>query len=327
MALRVHIPYQAYEKAPDDLRDLLHPGVEVQWGDKLEGLPNFQVLVAGRPSHQQMEASSELHSLIIPFAGIPAETRELLINDFPTLNVYNLHHNSTATAEMAMALLLAVAKNVIPADRALRAHDWRIRYQPNENLILSDRQVLVLGYGSIGHKVGRMCQALGMRVNALRQNAERAMEDKGVCIYPSTELDAVLPTADVVIITVPLTPRTNGMMSAARLARMPMNSVLVNVARGAVVEEQPLFEALKSRAIAGAGIDVWYCYPEDEASRQCTPPATLPFHELDNVVMSPHRAGGSRQNEQQRLQHLAHVLNALARGESTSNQVDIQAGY
>jgi len=93
------------------------------------------------------------------------------------------------------------------------------------------------------------------------------------------------------------------------------------------VEEQPFFEALKTRAIAGAGIDVWYSYPDDEASRQYTPPATFPFHELDNVVMSPHRAGGSQQNEQLRLRHLAQVLNALGQGESTANKVDLHAGY
>ena len=327
MSFLVQIPYQAYEKAPDDLQELLQPGIEVRWGDPLEGVANYQVLVAGRPSYQQLEASSELHSLVIPFAGIPAETRELLINQFPNLDVYNIHHNSAATAEMAMALLFAVAKNVIPADRSLRAHDWRIRYQPNENIILSGRQVLLLGYGNVGRKVASMCQALGMSVNALRQNAKREGEDGGVRIYPGSEIDTLLPTAEVVIITLPLTPQTKGLLNAARLARLPNTSLLINVARGAVVEERPLFEALKTRAIAGAGIDVWYSYPEDEASRQCTPPAAFPFHELDNVVMSPHRAGGSRQNEQLRLRHLAQVLNALGRGESTANKVDLHEGY
>jgi phosphoglycerate dehydrogenase-like enzyme len=117
------------------------------------------------------------------------------------------------------------------------------------------------------------------------------------------------------------------MLNAERIAKLQNHSIVVNVARGPIVNEQALYEALKLKTIAGAGLDVWYRYPEDEVSREHTPPATYPFHELDNVVMSPHRAGGSRQNESFRLQHLAQVINALARGATHPTKVDVEAGY
>jgi phosphoglycerate dehydrogenase-like enzyme len=327
MPLLVQIPHQAYAKAPDDLRARLHHEVNVRWGDPEAESSKYQVLVHGRPSLKQLEASPALHTLVIPFAGIPAETRQMVIDHVPDLKVYNLHHNATATAEMAIALLLAVAKNVIPADRALRSHDWRVRYQPNANILLSGRRALVLGYGAVGSTVANMSRALGMRVDAVRRTADRMEEHKRVKIYPSSELDRLLPEADVVFVTLPLTPSTQGLINADRLACMSRDTLLVNVARGAIVEEKPLFEALRTRTIAGAGLDVWYRYPEDEESRHATAPAEYPFHELDNVVMSPHVAGGSQQNEQLRLVHLASLLNELVRQGSAPNQVDIYAGY
>jgi len=101
----------------------------------------------------------------------------------------------------------------------------------------------------------------------------------------------------------------------------------VNVGRGPVGEEDALFDALESGALAGAGLDVWYEYPRDEASREKTYPSERPFHTLDSVVMSPHRAGGSRQRMLRRLHALAELLNAAALGEPMPNKVAIDLGY
>jgi phosphoglycerate dehydrogenase-like enzyme len=325
--MQVQILYQPYTEAPEDLEALLDPGISVEWGDPLQGGGNFDILVAGRPSLVQLQHSPAMLTLIIPFAGIPAETRELLLDHFPHLAVYNLHHNAIATAEMAMALLFATAKNLIPADRAIREHDWRIRYRPNENIILSDRVVLILGYGAVGKNIARMCRAFDMKVQALRRNESSTNDEIGIDIHTMHALDQLLPDSDIIFVALPLTPGTEGLLNQDRIAKLPEHCILVNVARGAVIEERALYEALRTGSLAGAGIDVWYRYPEDEESRPHTAPATFPFHELDNVVMSPHRGGGSRQNEAMRLQHLAMVINTLARGEIPSTRVDVQEGY
>jgi phosphoglycerate dehydrogenase-like enzyme len=103
--------------------------------------------------------------------------------------------------------------------------------------------------------------------------------------------------------------------------------VLINIARGPIVDEAALYNALRGGSLYGAGLDVWYNYPADEQSRSHTAPSYHPFHELDNVVMSPHRAGGSDETERLRMAHLAELLNAAARGEPMPNRVNLQAGY
>ena len=93
------------------------------------------------------------------------------------------------------------------------------------------------------------------------------------------------------------------------------------------MDEGALYRALKDGIICAAGLDVWYNYPAEEDARTKTPPSSYPFQELDNVVMSPHRAGHSRETDRLRMEHLAELLNTAARGEDIPNKVDLDAGY
>jgi phosphoglycerate dehydrogenase-like enzyme len=264
---------------------------------------------------------------MIPFTGVPESARELLIG-FPGIAVHNCGFPAAPTAEMAMTLLLAAAKFIVPIDRAFRAHDWTPRHQPNPALLLEGRTALLLGYGRIGQRVARVCHALGMRVLAIRRRPEASTPaHPPVEVQPLESLHALLPAADALVIALPLTPDTRGLIGAAELALLPPQAVLVNVGRGPIVDEAALYHALHSRKIAAAGLDVWYNYPADESSRSHTPPSRFPFHELDNVVMSPHRAGGSSLGEEPFVIELAAQLNAAARGEALANRVDVRAGY
>lgn len=128
------------------------------------------------------------------------------------------------------------------------------------------------------------------------------------------------------MICLPLTDETKGLIGADELAQLAPGAVLVNTGRGPIVDERALFDALRAGRLR-AGLDVWYRYPEDEAARAGTPPATLPFHELDNIVMSPHRAGLCAETERLRAVFLAEMLNAGARGEPMPGRVDLDAGY
>jgi phosphoglycerate dehydrogenase-like enzyme len=108
---------------------------------------------------------------------------------------------------------------------------------------------------------------------------------------------------------------------------VPRHCILVNVGRGPVIDEEALYTALAERRIRAAGIDVWYQYPKDDAERGNTYPSRLPFHELDNVVMTPHRAGWLQSFETLRVQALAELLNAAAEGKEMPNSVDKELGY
>lgn len=326
MSLHVHYLRALDEQPLACLHDQLDRRVELTSGKELPTEAAFEILVAGRPEREHLTASPRLRALVIPWAGLPTSTRELM-RDFAQVTVHNLHHNAVPTAEMAFALLLAAAKCIVPMDRSLRAHDWTPRYRPNRTLLLEGKTALILGYGAIGQHVARLCRGLGMRVIATRRK-DPASDDAGAHeVHPPQALHTLLPDVHALVICLPLTPETTGLIGEDELDLLPPNSVLVNIGRGPIVDEAALYHALRERKLHAAGLDVWYNYPEDEASRSQTPPSAFPFQELDNVVMSPHRGGGSSETEMRRMTHLARLLNVAARGEELPNRVDLDAGY
>jgi phosphoglycerate dehydrogenase-like enzyme len=324
--LTVHMP-----DPPDDerfLRSMLDPNVRLVIGESDAVCSERDVLVQGVPSREDIEASPRLRALVIPWSGLPGATRKILL-DRPDIEVYNIHHNAAPAAELAIALLLAAAKRIVPMDRALRASDWRPRYGADPSMTLDGKAVLVLGYGAIGRRVAAACRGLGMRTLAVRRGPGPSASDAPDDVYPVTELDDLLPRVSAVVVAVPLTDETSGFIDERRLSLLPEGAVLVNVARGRVVDEGALYKALASGRLGAAGIDVWYRYPESEEDRSCTAPAGHPFHELDNIVMSPHRGGAfaASDTERRRVEALAVVLNALARGGSVPNRVGVVRGY
>jgi phosphoglycerate dehydrogenase-like enzyme len=163
---------------------------------------------------------------------------------------------------------------------------------------------------------------------ALRRNvAAPSPTEIPVTLYALSDLARALPQAEAVVVALPLTPATHGLLGAAELALLPRGALLVNVGRGPIVDEQALYEALRIGALGTAGLDVWYTYPADDAARTHTFPSAYPFHELDNVVLSPHRGGLTQESAQRGMAQLASMLNAAARGEPMPNRVDVRAGY
>jgi phosphoglycerate dehydrogenase-like enzyme len=309
--MRVH-----FQSEPDaSLFNTLDPAVQVTHG--APPADAYSVLVAGRPAPELLTDS--VTTQIIPFAGVPAATLETM-RARPTIAVHNLHHNAPATAELAIALLLAAAKSVVPVDRRFRGGDWSDRGQMDRAMQLDGRNALVLGNGAIGQRVARACAGLGMTVDVI---ARRPRDG-----YHGPEaLRILLPRAQALMVCLPATARTEGMIGEAELALLPSDAILVNIARGPIVAEGALFEALKAGRIFGAGLDVWWRYPESRDAWASTPPSTLPFHELDNVVLSPHRGGHVKDTEAQRMRALAELLNAAAHGDALPNRVDLDAGY
>lgn len=326
MAPAVHWLHAPTEEDVALLRELLDAGVMLTVGSELPEPANFDVLISGRAERKHLVASPNLHTLIIPWAGVP-EALSKALADFPAVRVHNLHHNGPPVAELAMALLLAAAKFIVPYDQALRRDDWTPRYEPGPVALLEGKTALILGYGSIGRRVARACVGLGMRVIATRRRVEAGHDEWAEEIHPAGALPQLLPRADALIICLPLTTETAGLIGEAELRALPAGAVLVNVGRGNVVDESALYAALKEGRLRAAGLDVWYDYPDSVEARRHTPPASHPFRELRNVVMSPHRGGSSDETGRLRMTALAKLLNALAEGETAMNRVDMQSGY
>jgi phosphoglycerate dehydrogenase-like enzyme len=328
MKVAVHILWTPDEKSMERLTSLLHPDVEVTTGENVEPGAEYEILVSGRPKREAMTASSKLHSLVIPFTGIPQITRELM-KDFPNVAVHNLHYNAATTAEYAVTLMLAASKLLIPFDRAFRQHIWALPRQSNQSTFLEGKTVVILGYGEIGRRVARACRGLGMKVIAVRRSASEKVPEGADEVHPVGALEKVLPRANVLQIALPQTKETENLIGSRELDLLPEGAILVNVGRGTTVEEEPLYNALKERRLFAAGLDVWYEYPKgpNRGAGKPSPPSKFPFHELDNIVMSPHRAGWSEETELRRFDYLAELVNHAARGEPLPSRVDLVLGY
>lgn len=326
MALSTHLTHVNFKDCNDEFKSHLDPEIIITEGKEIPDPANFEILVNANPTKEWIVASKILKAVVIPWAGIPQETRELM-SAYPQINVHNLHYNNFNTAEMGFALLLAAAKSLIPLDQALRDNDWTPRYEETNAILLRDRTALILGFGEIGQALSAYCLGLGMKVIVTKKHPNEYDGNLAVDIYPNKRLHNLLPKANVLLIALPLTEETEDLIGASELSLMPKGSILINVGRGAIVNQHALYDALISGHLHSAGSDVWYKYPETEEDRKNTPPADVPFGKLDNFVLSPHRGGFVKNSEMQRAQALAKLLNAANRGELIPNRVNLKAGY
>ncbi len=288
----------------------------------LQYLDNFDILVDGTPPIELLDGKKLKH-VIVPFVGIEPSLREALLKR-PHINLYNSHYNDAFVAQHTLALLLACTNRIVEADMSLRAGNWQQRYNRLESLYLKGKTCLLLGYGAIGKRVLPLLQALGMNVSVLKRT--KSENESNLQVYTTSQLHEALSQADAIICSLPETPETLNLLDKAALAAMKQNSVLVNVGRGKVIDQHALYDALKNNHLLAAGIDVWWNYPENKEAREHTFPSDAPFHELPNVVMSPHRANQTLGEEQVRLEDIAKTIQAIIKGEKR-NLVDVERGY
>ena len=326
MPLHVHFYRISFEEHCDLFKSLLDPAIQLTEGDQIPEPADYDILVYPTPNKEWLEASPYLKAVVIPWAGIPIKTREVMAN-YPHISLHNLHHNNYNTAELGLALLLAAAKRLIPMDQALRKNDWSPRYQPTKAILLREKSALILGFGEIGQAFGEYCLALGMHVKAIKKHPSNYEGKLPVDIYSMDKLHDLLPNTDVLIIALPLTDETENLIDEAELNLMPQGGILINIGRGPIVNQYTLYDALINDHLRAAGSDVWYNYPPSKTEVSNTPPAEVPLGECENFVLSPHRGGMVEEVEIQRVHALARLLNAANQGLPIPNKVDLQAGY
>jgi phosphoglycerate dehydrogenase-like enzyme len=326
MTLTIYFPTLPMPNTLDELRPLLADGVRLYAAPDQDQPAETDILVTGSPTEEQLGRSPQLRAVIVPFAGVPYPTQELL-RRYPHVALHNLHFNAVSTAEMALALLLSAAKHLPELHRRIGQGSWRWNDDTHPTDTFPGKTALILGYGVIGRRLAPICQALGMKVVGVRRHEPDIAEQEGVALYSVAHLAELLPQADVLICLLPHTRETEGLLGAKELALLPPHCILVNVGRGPVIDEEALYTVLAERRIRSAGIDVWYQYPKNDEERGHTLPSRFPFHELDNVVMTPHRAGWLQSFEKLRVAALAELLNAAAEGRPMPNLVDKDLGY
>ena len=210
---------------------------------------------------------------------IPAATAAgVLVVNAPTSNI-------VSAAELAVSLLLAVARNVVPANLALKNGQWK-RSQFG-GVELQDKTVGIIGMGKIGMLVAQRLAGFDMKFVAYDPYVKSA--PSGGPEIKMVSLDELLATSDFVTIHIPKTAETAGLIDSVALAKMKPNAFVINAARGGVLDESALFDALTAGTIAGAGLDVY-------ATEPCT---DSPLFALDNVVATPH-LGASTEEAQEK---------------------------
>jgi len=213
--------------------------------------------------------------------------------------------NQDSVAEHTFALILALAKDIIASDRTTRSGGW----SREPNLPLRGRVLGIAGLGRIGKAVALRGAAFGMPLLAYEPFPDQAfVKQLGVTLVP---LEKLLAESDYLSLHVPLTPESRHMINRRTLALMKPTAFLINTARGGLVKEADLVDALRNRRIAGAGLDVF----EQE------PPGSRSLLDLDNLVLTPHMAGVDLQSRDDMALHAARAIVALYRGEWPTPQI------
>ncbi len=250
-----------------------------------------------------------------PAAGVDMIDASRLPAGSALCNCFGHEH---AIGEYVMAALLQRHVPLAAADADLRQGRWTYwAGRPTALRTELGAQTLgLLGFGHIAKGIAQRAKAFGMRVHvANRSPVSSPLADQA---FGLDELEAFMASVDAVVVTLPLTASTQGLVGARALAALRPHALLLNVGRGPVVDEDALYDALASRRMGGAVIDTWYQYPRPDLP-ECAPSARHDFAGLDNVLMTPHMSGWTHGTVQRRQRTLAENIRRLSEGRSLVN--------
>lgn len=285
------------------------------WGVELHNALTYATAkeqVAGARSIR--EAAPNLKWIQLTSAGADRLINSGFVEDgIVVTTVSGLH--ATPIGEFVLASILMWAKGAPRTMRAQVAGEWT-RFAPTE---LYGKTVGIVGFGHIGEEVGRLAKAFGCRVIATRRSTvTRETHSHADEVLPLGALPELLAESDYVVLSMPLTPETRGMIGEQQLRAMKPTALLVNIARGPVTVEADLIRALSEGWIAGAALDVFDQEPL---------PADSPFWSMSNVILTPHISGGTEIYNRRATDIFAENLRRYLNGEPLLNVVDPTRGY
>ena len=275
-----------------------------------------EVIVGARFS-AELPQPRQLQLFHVPGAGYDAVDLDAIPASAVVCNCFG---HEQAIAEYVMAALLQRHVPLADADRQLRRGDWTYTAGSPERVHgeLKGKTLGLLGFGHIGKAIAARAKAFEMNVHVANRSpvATSSLVDRS---FGLNRLGEFWSSAEFFVVSVPSNAETVGIVNAKSFAAMPASAVILNVGRGPTIDERALFEALKERRIAGAVIDTWYSYPSP--SHPIILPSKYPFHELDNVVMTPHMSGWTTGTISRRRQTIADNIGRRAAGRPCINVV------
>jgi len=340
----IHHPFALWN-APAWLGERIHsefPQVEVEQRDSYKDIDDHirdaEIFFGWSLRGEQVRVAKKLRWIHSTAAAVhQLMSPELRGSDIVVTNARSVH--GPVVAEHAIALMFALAKCLPAAVRYQQQHVWaqeQISYQHPHPTELAGSTLGLIGYGAIGAEVARSAVALGMRVLVVRQHpdknndalsprasapgvgaqAERSLSELET--FGPDRLDEVISQSDFLVLAAPLTEMTRRLINAERLARMKPTAYIVNVARGALIDETALTDALRSHRVGGAGLDVFDYEPL---------PADSPLWDLDNLLITPHTAATSDKMWERHYALIKENLRRYFAGEPLLGLVDKQVGY
>jgi phosphoglycerate dehydrogenase-like enzyme len=306
--------------------DALPAGVEVAWRagrDPLtlgEELRDVEVYVGSKFTAAMAGEAEKLRLIHVAGAGTDKVDFAALP---PDVLVANAFHHEGSIAEYVLSAAIMLRRNFLAQDRALRRGVWATSVYDEaigQLPTLRGARVGFVGFGHIGQRAWELFRAFGSEGAAVTGSGRVDDSAHGLSwVGDTSKLDALLSESDVVVLSAPLTPATEGMLGRHELRLIGPDGVLVNVGRGPLVDERALYESLRDGHLRAAAIDVWYRYPSRGGP---STPSDLPFHELTNVLMTPHSSGVTAETFQGRAADVAANIGRLVRGEPLTNVVN-----
>ncbi len=283
-------------------------------------LEDVDILVTNVFSERLASAGAGLRLIQLPgsgydridFASVPA-----------TAQVAVCFEHERGIAEYVLMQAMSLSRRIRDYDQRLRVGDWSTSMIAGDTPAreLRGRTIGIIGFGRIGREIAGLARHFDMRVLAYSRSGASTSTNPGPDVsFGPGELHTLLRNSDVVVVALPLTDETRGLIGRAEFAAMRPDAIVVNPARGAIIDEASLYEALSTRRIAGAAIDVWYQYPKSGSERIA--PSRFPMHELDNLIMTPHISGYTDEMARGRIREIARNIDRLARGEPLMNRID-----
>ena len=312
-AVRLEARVRAYLPAGSDVVLADEAGIGAMLAD-------VDVLVTMAFTPAMAAAARRLKLVQVPSAGLDRIDRSELPAGAALANAYG---HEVGIAEYVIGAMLAMTRDFGRLDTALRRNVWESQWAigvepPPPWPELAGTTLGILGYGRIGQGVARRARAFDMEVLAIRRDVGRSADDDLGLLGGFEILGEVLKRSDYLVVTLPLSPATRGLIGEAQLRAMKPTAMLVNVSRAEIIDEPALYRALADRWIAGAALDVWYRYP---TAAEPTLPARHPFHELRNVLMTPHVSGWTEGMLEARARLIANIIARTMRGEPPLNEI------
>ncbi|MCX7796927.1 MAG: D-2-hydroxyacid dehydrogenase [bacterium] len=308
--MKLHIRY-GYNLKDHHLERILSARDDIELIDSIESAE----VILGGISREEFNIAKSLKWIQATGAGVDGLLfPELVESDVIVTNASGIH--PIPIAEHTFALILAITRGLIKSFEGKSKRIWL----HNEVYIdeLYGKTIGIIGYGRIGQGIARLAKGFGMKVIGLKRDPEKELEVKPDILLGKDSLDILLRESDVIVIVVPLTEETYHLIGERELRLMKPSSILINVARGKVIDETALIRALKEKWILGAGLDVFETEP--------LPPESELWN-LENVVITPHIAGLNPYYTDRLLEIFIKNLKAYPDVSRMINVVDKRLGY